>query len=311
MNFPETLESHRRAFLEAMRVRSYSPATLRSERQSLDGFFRYLAQIGLADLREVTRQTVRDYQGWMMQSGRYSVCTVHVRMVALRRFFEHLEKTDAILLNPCHGLYLPKLERRLPRRVLTVSEARAVLNAPDTQTLKGIRDKAILELFYSTGIRSEEMAKLTVLDVDYKNGYLRVNQGKFAKDRVVPIGRKACDYLREYLRRVRAEWVKRNPDRLRDERALWLSPIRPHQAIGKEAIALMVRQTARLAGLAQAVSPHVWRHTCATHLVAGGSNIVHVQRLLGHRSVNTTQIYTRVSLPEVKQSYRKAHPRAR
>ena len=190
MTFPESLESHRAAFLESLRVRNFSPATLASYGQSLDLFFRFLSGRGIEDVREADRRTIRDYQTWLMQRG-YTIWTVHARLIALRRFFEHLEKTDTVLLNPCGSLVLPKLEDRLPRNVLTPAEARRILDQPDTQTRKGIRDKAILEVFYSTGIRLEEMSKLTTHDVDTRNGFLRVNKGKFAKDRVTPMGRKA------------------------------------------------------------------------------------------------------------------------
>jgi len=229
-----------------------------------------------------------------------------VRLIALRRFFEHLEKTDAILVNPTVGLKLPTLPSRLPKTVLTPGEARALLDAPDTQTKKGIRDKAILETFYSTGIRAGEMARLTVFDVDYKNGFVRVTKGKGAKDRVVPLGKKACDYVREYLQKVRSEWSKET----RDERLLWLCAIVPHRAMKQEAIQVTVHAYARAAGITRNVRPHVLRHTCATHLVANGANLAYVQRLLGHRSLETTQRYARVAVPEVKATFAK-HPRAR
>ncbi|MDD2710292.1 MAG: tyrosine-type recombinase/integrase [Verrucomicrobiae bacterium] len=306
MIFAESFEVPRRNFLEAMRVRSCSAGTLRSRNQSLDTFFRFLISRGVADVREVNRETVREYQLWLAAQP-WTTYTAHTKLIALRRFFEHLEKSDAILVNPCEGMILPKLEKRLPRNVLTPAEARKVLDAPDTQTRRGIRDKAILELFYSTGIRLEEMAGLTIHDVDWRNGFLRVNKGKFAKDRVTPMGRKAADYVREYLQAVRAVWARQR----KDERALWLSSIEPHGPLKKEAIALYVRQYGQAAGIGKRVSPHVWRHTCATHLVAGGSNLVYVQRLLGHRSLGTTQIYTRVAAPEVKRTFLRSHPRSR
>ena len=231
---------------------------------------------------------------------------MHVRLIALRRFFEHLEKTDAILVNPTVGLKLPTLPSRLPKTVLTPGETRALLDAPDTQTKKGIRDKAILEIFYSTGIRAGEMTRLTVFDVDYKNGFVRVTRGKFAKDRVVPLGKKACDYVREYLQRARSEWSKEH----RDERALWINAIQPHRPMSQQAIDIVVRDAARAAGITRNVRPHVLRHTCATHLVANGANLAYVQRLLGHRSLSTTQRYTRVAAAEVKQTFKK-HPRSR
>jgi integrase/recombinase XerD len=301
--FPETMETQRSNFLESLKIRNYSPATIGSRSCSLDVFFRYLMSMALDDVREVHRDTVRDYQAFLL--GKYKTCSVHIHIIALRRFFEHLESTDAVLVNPCAGILLPKLEDRLPRNVLTPGEAQALLDAPDTQHPKGIRDKAILETFYSTGIRLEEMEHLTIYDVDCKQGFVRVNKGKFAKDRIVPLGTKAADYIREYMQKVRAEWIKDN----RDERALWLSWRWPHQPLKKQLIGVMVRRYGRAAQIQKKVSPHVWRHTCATHLVGNGSNIAYVQRLLGHRSLTTTQIYTRVAVPEVIETARTKHPR--
>ena len=215
-----------------------------------------------------------------------------------------MEATDVILVNPCTGIPLPRQGKRLPRAVLTKDEAKALLDAPDTQTAIGIRDKAILEVFYSTGIRLEEMTQLTIHDVDHRNGFLRVNKGKFAKDRMVPLGRKACDYVREYLQQVRSEWSRAN----RDERALWLSFKKPHGPIKSAAIEVMVKQYGREAGLQKPVTPHIWRHTCASHLVADGANIAYVQQLLGHRSLTTTQIYTRTTITEIKETHAQAHP---
>lgn len=302
---PETLQAPLTDFLESLRARRASPTTVSIRENSLQIFCRWLLATGLSDVRDVTRQNVRDYQEWLL--GKYAVASTHVHLISLRRFFERLESLDAIFANPTEGVPLPHKEDRLPRNVLTQEEARKVLDAPDTQTSKGIRDKAILEAFYSTGIRLEEMARLTVHDVDCKNGFLRVNGGKGAKDRIVPMGNKAADYVREYLGKVRSVWTREN----RDERALWLSTRAPHPPIQRQIIAVMVRQSAKAAGLEKTVSPHVWRHTCATHLIANGSEAAYVQRLLGHRSLRTTQVYTRVSIPDIKQTYAKAGPAPR
>lgn len=305
MNFPDALEQHRQSFLEAMKIRHYSPVSIDHRSRSLEVFFRYLAGLALDDLKEVSRQTIRDYQASLQQH--YQIASVNAHMIAVRRLFEHLEKTDVMLVNPCAGVPLPKQPPRLPKVVLTRAEARAILNQPDTQSAVGIRDKAILEMFYSTGIRLEEMARLTVHDVDHRNGFVRVTRGKGAKERVVPMGRKACDYVREYLQKIRVEWSKEN----RDERALWLSYFAPHGPLKSQMIAVMVRDYGRAAGLKKSASPHVWRHTCATHLVSNGGNIAYVQRLLGHRSLRTTQIYTRITITELKSAHTKAHPQER
>jgi len=296
-------------YLESLKVRHYAAASVQRVLDGLKVFECYLALRGLADLREVTRETVSDYQQWLFEQD-YSVSTRQGYLSGIRGFFAHLVATDAVFLNPCDGMTLPRRPDRLPKNVLTPEEVRRILNAPDTQTPKGIRDRAILEMLYSTGLRAREMWALTVQDVDWRNGFVRVNKGKFSKDRVVPLGRKACDYLREYLRRIRAEWARAAREKGRDDRALWLSSGRRHQPMTQPAIALVPRDAARRAGVTKPARPHVWRHTCATHMVSNGSNIVYVQRLLGHRSLETTQVYTRVAVPELKATHRKKHPRS-
>jgi integrase/recombinase XerD len=304
MNATQSLESHQQAFLEAMEVRHYSPATVRQHGGSLTAFVRYLLRLGLRDVRDLTRQHLRDYLLWL-QSQPYTVNTITSRFQTVRRFFEHLEATDVILLNPCAGIPVAHPKPRLPRHILTVEEAKAVLTAPDLRSPAGLRDKAILELFYSTGIRLEEMTRLTVPDVDCPNGVLRVNQGKFAKDRVVPLGSTAGQAVQQYQQQVRAGWICDTPDQL----ALWLSAKAPHGPLKSQAILVMVKHYGRKASLTKTVTPHVWRHTCASHLVADGADIAYVQRILGHRSLRTTQIYAHTTIAEVRTTHAQLHPR--
>ena len=304
--FTEAQESLKAGFLESLRVRSQSPGTLKSRGRAVQMFYVWQTVENREDVREVTRDDVRAYQVWLKNRG-LTVSSQHVYLIGLRRFFEHLENSGVVLFNPCVGLLLPKLGDRLPRNVLTQAEARKVLDAPDTQTKKGIRDRAILELFYSTGIRGEEMAGLSVHDVDCKNGFLRVTCGKGAKDRVVPMGTAAAEYVAEYLKEVRLPWSQNQ----KDERRLWLSAIVPHQPMKNQAIAVMVRDYKLLAGVDRPGRTHLWRHSCATHLVQNGVNIAYVQRLLGHRSLETTAIYVRTSAAEIAETHSKTHPRAK
>ena len=186
-----------------------------------------------------------------------------------------------------------------------IDEAKRVLEIPNCATGIGLRDKAILEVFYSSGIRLEEMTRLTLADVDSTNGFLRVNQGKFAKDRVVPLGQSASDCVRRYIEQVRDQWSP--PPR--NQKALWLSSRQPHEPLKSQVIEVMVRQLGRQAGISKRVTPHLWRHTCATHLVSSGANVAYVQRLLGHSSLRTTQVYVRTTIPEIKATLDVAHPR--
>jgi site-specific recombinase XerD len=178
-----------------------------------------------------------------------------------------------------------------------------VLAQPDAASAQGKRDRALLEVLYSSGLRLAEVAALGVHDLDLSAGFVRVARGKGGRGRVAPLGASAVEALRAYLDARRA-WLEAAG---RSEAALWLSPIRPHAPLKKEAVALVVRRCAARAGVR--ASAHAWRHTCATHLMRDGAAVVYVQRLLGHRSLKTTQVYTRVSVADVRATVRASHPR--
>lgn len=292
------------AFLEAMKVRGYSPATLTSYRSALAVFGAFLGQRGIGDVREVTSSTLQDYQRFL-QSRHHAGWTVLARMQAVRRFYDHLERTQAVLLNPCVGLSSPRIGKRLPKTVLSVEEASKVIESLDPTTAIGMRDRAILEVFYTCGVRLAEMARLLLSDIDLVNGFLRLNRGKGGRDRVVPLGRRAVECLRRYLEEARQKW---SPPQ-RNEQALWLGAKPPHGPLKSQAIAVMVKHRGREAGLSRRLTPHVWRHTCATHLVASGASVAYVQRLLGHESLRTTQVYVRTTIREVQETHTLAHPR--
>jgi integrase/recombinase XerD len=190
--------------------------------------------------------------------------------------------------------------------VLTPGEARRLLRAPDVATAAGVRDQALLEMFYATGLRLAEMAALAVHDVDWREGFVRVRRGKGGKERIVPMGATASAALRRYLHDVRAKWIARAAQ---PGDALWLASCRPHQPMKSQALYSRVKELSKQAGLR--ITPHVWRHSCATHLVSNGANLFAVQRQLGHRSLATTQLYTRVSVPDLKRTWRAKHPRRR
>jgi site-specific recombinase XerD len=299
----DSLEEQRLQFAESLRVRRLSPASVENYTRQLVRFFRFLAQQAVTDARAVTRAHLRAYQ-LHVQAQLGSAWTRTGYLQAVRLFFKFLEKTDAVLLSPCVELVIHR-PKALPGATLTGEQAKRVLNAPNTQRKIGLRDRAILEVFYSTGLRLKEMTALSLYDVDYANGFVRVNKGKGGKDRVVPLGWRACRAVRTYLLHARAVWAEHN----RDEPALWLQSGRPHRAMKRAAIQYAVRKYAKALGAKG--SPHVWRRTCATHLLAGGASPIYVQRLLGHQSLETTQVYTKIALAEVKATFRRSHPRAR
>ena len=279
-------------------------STINSYAACLNRFFTFMAKKGITDLRAVTRADILVYQA-ELSTATWTVHTTHSHLRAVRRLYEYLDDQGKILMNPTVGIQMPKLERNLPRNVLTRAEMRKLIDAPDTSLPAGIRDRTMLEVFYSTGIRLAELCHLTVHDVDLLNGYLRINSGKGCKDRVVPVGKKARKYLAEYMRHVRGFLTRSN----RDERALFVS--NRQRGFTTTRVYQLVRHYARLAGIRKRVSPHVFRHTCATHMLEGGADISQVQRLLGHVLLNTTQVYTRVAQPEIKRTHKKTHPRER
>jgi integrase/recombinase XerD len=289
-------------FIAYLKALHRDPTTIAAYGREVGQFLQRLTEKNIPDARGARRADLEAYQADLMTCGRYMTNTVHVKMRSVRRFYDWLEKTGKILLNPTAGFRLPKLQDRLPRDVLTAAEVRRLLDAPDTSHRKGVRDKAMLEVFYSTGIRVGELCGLTIYDADLNNGFLRVNQGKGGKDRIVPLGHTAARYVKEYLRHVRGHLTRKK----RDERALFVGQRGGFTPSGIEGL---VRRYAKAAQIEKRVTPHTLRHTCATHMLAGGADIVHVQHLLGHEDIGTTQIYARVARRDVKATHGRAHPR--
>jgi integrase/recombinase XerD len=238
----------------------------------------------------------------MHGKGTLSPATQRAYLDAVRGFFAWLGRRGVILENPARGLPSPKVVR-LPRRVLSEAEARRLVNAPSPWTVFGLRDRAILETLYGTGIRRGECVRLDVTDVDLGQGLLVVRSGKGKKDRLVPIAGRAALALDRYLRESRLELVKDSR-----ETALFLSKYgrRP----SPDRVNALVRKYARAAGL-ESVFPHALRHSFATHLLKEKASIRHVQELLGHKSLHATAVYTRVGVRDLREVLERAHPRER
>ena len=275
---------------------------------SLKDFSLYLEEIGIQNVSGVTLKILQDYQREINSriSSRGTPYCAHTRGVhicSLRSFFRYLLDKNIVLANYAIHLKLPKVDR-IPKNILSLSEVEALLSQPDLKTFKGLRDKAILEVFYSTGIRRMEMVNLNVYDVDLDQEILFIRQGKGAKDRVVPLGEWASFYLRKYL--DEREKVAKS------ESALFVNARkRERMRIDYQVITIIVREYARRAGIEKKVGCHGLRHTCAVHFLEGGADVRAVQELLGHRYLETTQIYLTVSKEALKKAHRKSHPRGK
>jgi len=295
-------DAYRADFLDYLRALKRAPATLTAYNRELCRFFAWLEEQNIHDPRAVTRARIEAYMSQLTEKGQYKPQSLHLMLRAVRGFYDSLEKTGRLLSNPSEGLAWPKLGDRLPRNVLSPAEVKKLLNAPDTSNLHGIRNKAILEVLYSSGIRVGELCALTIYDVDLSAGFLRICHGvKGSRDRLVPIGHTARRYLNEYLRRVRRIFA----ERYRDSRKLFIGY---KGGLSVTAVQIIVRQLAREAGLEKRVTPHCLRHTCATHMILEGADIVQVQRILGHADLNSTQIYTRMAPVDAKQEHHRSHP---
>ena len=235
----------------------------------------------------------------------YATGTIIVKVRSLKRFFEFLENKNIIFINPMEYIGEPQKTKTLPRNILSVKEMGKLLDQPNLGMLTGIRDRTVLELFYSTGIRLNELCSLTIYDADLTGGMLRINQGKGRKNRVVPMGKHAVRFLREYIAKVRPRCTEKN----RRNRALIVD--RYGKPLSKQVVSIMIRTTARAAGIEKKVTAHTFRHTFATQLVKNGADIVAVQKMLGHVDLKTTQGYIKALGLDVKKAHARSHPRER
>ena len=294
-------------YLEWVDVHGYSVSTKRQGMTVVRGFAAWCAERGLSRPGEVTRPVLERYQRWLFhyqrESGRgLSLTTQHGMLSRLKSFYRFLVGEGYLLANPASGLMLPKLNVRLPTDVFSIEEAEQVLGHPDAATPLGLRDRAILETFYSTGIRRSELVRLDLYDVDFERGYLTVRQGKGGKDRVVPIGERALAWVHKYIEEVRTQLVARG-----DEWALFLT----YQGIrfSADGLGSYVAELIQGSGVRRRKGAcHLFRHTCATLLLEGGADVRYVQEMLGHSKLETTQVYTRVSIQKLKQIHTAAHP---
>jgi integrase/recombinase XerD len=225
------------------------------------------------------------------------------RLKALKSFFRFLYRRGHALHDPAASVDYPRGERRLPRVILTREEARKIIEAPDRKTATGLRDRAILETFYATGIRCAELSNLTPDDVDTEERVLRVVRGKGRRDRNVPLTRAAAEAIDVYLVKARAKLVRR------EKRFLFLQNRGSRMDSGT--LNRLVHQWAAAAGVRKRVTCHTFRHSVATHLLKGRADIRHIQALLGHASLATTERYTHVEIQDLKDVVRRAHPRGR
>jgi tyrosine recombinase XerC len=289
-------------FLDYLRSsRGASPYTVKNYRTDIGQFVAYCREHDVRRLTQIDRAFLREYLE-MLEAHGYAKASIVRRLAELRSFGAFLVRDGVAQQNPFRAVSAPRRPQRLPR-YLTVAEIEALLAVPDLETPAGLRDRAIIEVLYGAGLRVSELAALDVGDVDLVQAQVRVT-GKGSKERLGLLGGPAVQALHRYLEVGRPALLGARPTN-----ALWLN--RRGGRLSTRAVALMLSRTGQQAGLRQGVSPHMLRHSFATHLLDGGADIRIVQELLGHASLSTTQVYTHVSQSRAREVYQRAHPRAR
>jgi integrase/recombinase XerD len=295
-------------YVNALRVKGYSENAIRDRQMYIRFFLEWCADRSLREPAEITRPVLERYQRHLFHRRKkdgqpLSFRSQHARLVALRTWFRWMTRQNHILHNPASELELPRLGHRLPKHVLTAAEAEQVMMQPHVGEPIGLRDRAILEVFYSTGIRRMELIRLKLFDLDAERGTLLVRQGKGKKDRFVPIGERAIAWAQKYIREARPQ-LAADPD----DGTLFLT--NTGEEINRDHLTGMVRGYVDRAKIGKTGACHLFRHTMATLMLEGGADIRYIQQMLGHAELSTTEIYTHVSIRMLKQVHTATHPAA-
>ncbi len=304
---PREMTTRLEQYLERMQVLNYSERTVRNHRFCLGYFFDWCEERSVLKPQDVTKPILERYQRYLYHYRNektdkpLSFRSQNARLVPIRAFFKWLAKNNYILYNPSSELEMPKMEKRLPRNVLTAKEVEQIINLTDVSTVLGIRDRAILETLYSTGIRRTEMTRLSIYEMDVERGTLFIRQGKGKKDRVVPIGDRAIKWCEKYVHQARPHLVVDPMDI-----TLFITnrgtPFRPKR------LSERVHNCVEAANLGKHGSCHLFRHTMATLMLENGADIRYIQAILGHENLETTEIYTQVSIRKLKEIHTATHP---
>ncbi len=270
--------------------------SLAAYRRDLEGHAAFLRETcGKPDAPAVSEGDIIQYLT-ALHRARAATATICRKLTAVRQFYRYLVAEGVLTADPTANVEAPRKTQHLPA-TMTLDEVERLLEAPDISTLRGLRDRAMLEVLYASGLRVSELVGLRRGDVNLKMGYLRVI-GKGSKERIVPLGRIAGEWLQRYLD-------------ARDDDLPCLFPGPRRKALSRVAFWQIIQRLATRAGIVKEISPHSLRHSFATHLLERGADLRAIQEMLGHRSITTTQIYTHVTSDLLREVYVDAHPRAR
>ncbi len=276
-----------------------SKNTIEAYGHNLNRFLEYLKKKGIQDLDQVGKLDVKAFLLSLKKQG-LSAKTVVRNLVALRTFYKFLTQEGNLEANPLEEIESPKVERTLPE-ILSLKEVEQLLEQPDLQTPLGVRDRAMLELLYATGMRVSELTRLPIPQVNLEGGYVLLF-GKGSKERVVPLGKEAMKWITRYLNTARTKLAKK-----KESPFLFIS--RSGKEMSRQRFWKTIKSYGRKAGIHKRITPHLLRHSFASHLLERGADLRSVQMMLGHVDISTTQIYTHVTGERLKRVHQRYHPR--
>ena len=299
------LLAYMNAHLEWMQVTAYSKHTVDSNRHALRRFIAWCDERGLQQPADITKQVLERYQRHLFYYRKpdgkpLSLGTQAGHLAPLCLWFKWLARENHILYNPASELDFPREGKRLPLIILSVQEVEAILAETDVNLPSGLRDRAMLEMLYSTGLRRMEAANLAVHDIDFSRRLIRVREGKGRRDRVVPVGERALKWLDKYVMEARPQLLAY------EHTALFVNDY--GEPAPPQFIADHVKKYMTYAGITKPGAAHLLRHACATHMLEGGADIRYIQAMLGHASLETTDIYTHVAIDKLRAIHDATHP---
>lgn len=274
--------------------------TLNSYERDLTAFISYISNLGITNIGQTNRYHITDYLNHLQEQLR-ATTTISRNMASIRNFYQFLYREKHINQNPVIEMETPKIVKRLPK-ILSLHEVEKLLMQPNDNDAYSLRDKAMLELLYATGIRVSELINLKVTDINLSMGFIRCI-GKGSKERIIPLGQKAIIALNSYLQQAWGELAKG-----KDQESLFFNHL--GGKLSRQGFWKIIKKHALHAGIHKNITPHTIRHSFATHLLENGADLRSVQEMLGHADISTTQIYTQVTKSRIKEVYNKAHPRA-
>ena len=304
---PDSLRGMAEQMCQYLDTLNYSEWTVAKIRQRLALFFAWCDERSIESPHEITRPMIERYQRYLYRYRKKNDKPLTSRtqfgyLTAVRRYFSYLARNNLILANPAADIIMPRIGQPLPKDTFNTSEVEQILSQPDISDPVGLRDRTILEVFYSCGLRRMEVVNLDVYDIDFERGVVIVREGKGRKDRVVPIGQRALTWLDKYLTEGRQQLLCGRADPM----VLFLTVYGERFCL--DHMTEMAAMYIERAQIGKKGACHLFRHTMATLMHENGADIRIIQEILGHVSINTTQIYTKVSIPHLKRVHDLTHP---